>query len=233
MAQNQRRMIYSKIWTSQQVGHLTPQARLLYIGMITLADDDGRLVGDPSYLRGQVFPYDSSMTIDDVILLRNEILTAGLIDSYKIDNFDYIQHPNWSEYQVIRGDLYKPSKLPDRNGRVTKPLRTRNKNVIQDKLSKDKLSKDNNIYRTNFEIFYNSYPRKIGKENAYKVWVRLAPLEELSKKIISSVAEHLKTEQWQEDVRFIPHPATYLNQKRWEDEIKIKDNSVIKIKHYG
>lgn len=133
-------MIYSKIWTSQQVGHLSYRARLLYLGMITLADDDGRLIGDPAYLRGQVFPYDE-ISAEDMKSAKKEVEDSGLVHFYFIDNFEYAQHPKWEEYQAIRRDLYKKSTLPSRNGTVTKPLRRRNENVIQVKLSKDKISK--------------------------------------------------------------------------------------------
>lgn len=140
-------MVYSKIWTSQQFGHLSPKARLLFIGTITLADDDGRLVGEPSYLRGQIFPYDE-IDVQEMKSLKKEVEDSGLILSYEVGNFQYIEHPKWLEYQAIRRDLYKSSTLPPRNGTVTKPLR-------KSTLSKDKISKDkiiNTALQSNADI---------------------------------------------------------------------------------
>lgn len=137
MANTQRRMIHLKIWTSEQFGKLSDKAKLLYVGLITLADDDGKLRGNPAYLRGQIFPYDESLSVTDVLQVRNEIEKSGLITLFSIDNFEYIEHPKWKEYQIIRRDLYKPSQLPTRNETVTKPLR--NRTLSQVKLSKDKL----------------------------------------------------------------------------------------------
>ena len=128
-------MVYLKLWTSEQFGKLSDRAKLLFIGMITLADDDGKLRGNPAYLRGQIFPYEESITVTDVLQVRNEIKKNGLIELYSVDGFEYIQHPKWSEYQKIRKDLYKESSLPSRNKSVTKPLR-------KSTLSKDKISKD-------------------------------------------------------------------------------------------
>ncbi len=136
MAQNQRRMVYSKIWVSEQFGRLSDKGKLLFIGTITLADDDGRLIGNPSYLRGQVFPYDENITVSEVSQFRNEIEKSGLLSIYSINNCEYIQHPKWTEYQIIRKDLYKESALPSRNVTVTSPLQKR-------ATSKDKISKDN------------------------------------------------------------------------------------------
>lgn len=138
MANNQRRMIYTKIWTSEQFGKLSDRAKLLFIGSITLADDDGRLRGNPAYLRGQVFPYDENMAVSEVLRLRNEVEKSGLISVYSIDGCEYIQHPKWTDYQIIRKDLYKGSTLPIRNEAVTKPLRKRATSQV--KLSQVKLS---------------------------------------------------------------------------------------------
>ena len=135
MANTQRRMIYSKIWTSEQVGKLSDKAKLLFIGTITLADDDGRLRGNPAYLRGQIFPYEENLTVTEVLQFRNEIEKNGLIQVYSNEDCEYIQHPKWLEYQIIRKDLYKESSLPSRNETVTSLLRKRT-------LSKDKISKD-------------------------------------------------------------------------------------------
>jgi uncharacterized protein YdaU (DUF1376 family) len=64
-----------------------------------------------------------------------------------------------------------------------------------------------------FEKFWQAYPRKVGKKPAYLAWKRSgAPLEQL----LSAVKAWQATEQWQE-VQFIPHAATFLNQRRWED----------------
>lgn len=137
MAQTQRRMLYSKIWSSVQFGSLSDKAKLLFIGTITLADDDGILIGSPSYLRGQIFPYDEIISVTEVLRIRDEVEKNGLFSTYSVSGVDYIEHPKWEEYQKIRSDLYKKSSLPKRNGTVTKPL-------LKSSLSKDKISKDNN-----------------------------------------------------------------------------------------
>lgn len=71
-----------------------------------------------------------------------------------------------------------------------------------------------------FDSFYKKYPRKIGKDSAIKTWNKLKPNEELVNQIIEAVEAYKNTELWSKDKgRYIPHPATFLNQKRWEDDI--------------
>jgi hypothetical protein len=70
-----------------------------------------------------------------------------------------------------------------------------------------------------FERFWNAYPRKTGKGAARKVWSRLKPGTELVDRMLVSVAAQKRSAQWLEgNGKFIPHPATWLNQERWEDE---------------
>ena len=73
-----------------------------------------------------------------------------------------------------------------------------------------------------FESFWKLYPRKVAKRAAQKSWQRLNPLEQ--KQALDAIANHVKywklkmTEQ-----DFIPHPSTWLNQGRFEDELVIEE----------
>ena len=108
---SQRRMIHSKIWASEQIGAISDPARVLYLGTITIADDEGRLKASPAYLKGQVFPYDEK-SIEHISELRAELVTQKLIGLYEHDGAEYIYHPRWIDYQWIRKERFKKSKLP-------------------------------------------------------------------------------------------------------------------------
>lgn len=72
-----------------------------------------------------------------------------------------------------------------------------------------------------FELFWASYPRKVGKGAAEKSWLRIHPTQELIQAIILAIETQQQSEQWtKNNGEFIPHPATWLNQRRWEDEIR-------------
>lgn len=85
------------------------------------------------------------------------------------------------------------------------------------------------VYSETFESFWKKYPRKIGKGAAWRAWKSSPP--GLYEKIISSVVEHHSRDPaWKRDGgQYIPHPATYLNQKRWEDEIPNLEKTITKI----
>lgn len=66
-----------------------------------------------------------------------------------------------------------------------------------------------------FWLFWQIYPRKIDKDRARRAWAKLKPDRTLAKAILESLRRWKLCDQWQEE-RFIPHPATWLNGKRWE-----------------
>mgnify|MGYP001619531286 CR=1 FL=1 len=73
-----------------------------------------------------------------------------------------------------------------------------------------------------FEIFWTYYPRKVSKQKALESWIRVSPSDELCQKIMKSLEDATKTPQWKkDDGQFIPYPATWLNQDRWNDEMSI------------
>ena len=67
-----------------------------------------------------------------------------------------------------------------------------------------------------FNIFWSAYPRKTAKGTAEKSWKKIKPDEQLLEEILAAVAKQKST--WN-DPKFIPHPATWLNGKRWLDGV--------------
>ncbi|MBT2322544.1 DUF1376 domain-containing protein [Variovorax paradoxus] len=70
-----------------------------------------------------------------------------------------------------------------------------------------------------FDVFYAAYPRKKGRGAAVKTWNRLAPDAVLQAKILGALAAQRPHLDRRENGRFIPHPSTWLNEGRWDDEI--------------
>jgi len=70
-----------------------------------------------------------------------------------------------------------------------------------------------------FNEFWAAYPKKVGKKAAWTAWSKVRPDTELFDKIMAAIGRARETEQWQrENGRFIPNPATWINQGRWDDE---------------
>lgn len=70
-----------------------------------------------------------------------------------------------------------------------------------------------------FDRFWEAYPRHQGKEAARKALEKLKPDAALLEIMLSALERQRASDQWRRDGgQFIPHPATWLNGRRWEDE---------------
>ena len=71
-----------------------------------------------------------------------------------------------------------------------------------------------------FEEFWSKYPRKVAKRAAQKAWAKLSTSEQ--KFAVEALEAHNRYYRVKgTSQNFIPHPATWLNQGRWEDELEI------------
>jgi len=104
-----KRMIDPDIWRNEQFAGVSLLARLLYIGLISNADDEGRFKASPQYIKLAVFPSDV-LTPDQVLAARKELEQTGLIKIYTNASREYGYHPNWRKYQWPSHP--SPSKLP-------------------------------------------------------------------------------------------------------------------------
>lgn len=71
-----------------------------------------------------------------------------------------------------------------------------------------------------FETFWKAYPRRTAKGAARKSWERAAKSTPgLLEKCLEALAWQKEQAQWTRDGgAYVPHPSTYLNQERWDDE---------------
>jgi hypothetical protein len=69
-----------------------------------------------------------------------------------------------------------------------------------------------------FARFWEAYPRKTAKSNAIQAFHKLKPDEALVNTMLAAIEKQKASAQWS-DPQFIPHPATWLNGRRWEDEV--------------
>jgi hypothetical protein len=70
-----------------------------------------------------------------------------------------------------------------------------------------------------FAAFWDRYPRKTAKPTAIKAWRATIQDRPPVAELLVALDRHIVSGQWREN-RFVPHPATWLNQHRWADEIK-------------
>lgn len=104
------RSLKPEIWMSAQVMNLSKPARLLFIGLITQADDEGRGSADARRIKAAIFGGDDD-TAESVRRWLDEIVEQGLITIYHAEKHgDLYALRSWRHHQKI--DKPKPSGYP-------------------------------------------------------------------------------------------------------------------------
>lgn len=103
------RSIKPEFWESESVGRLSRDARLLFIGLWSSADDEGRFRAHPRLLASGLFAYDED-AVRAVPKWLGELEREGCVQLYQAgeDRFGCI--PKWDKHQKI--DRPSPSRLP-------------------------------------------------------------------------------------------------------------------------
>lgn len=115
----------------------------------------------------------------------------------------------------------KPNAYASRNDFIEEFNNEQEDEIKEEKQVKEK-SKTENKQQEYFSIFWASYPKKVGKGAAEKSWKKIKPTKDLLEKMLNAIETAKQSMQWNKDNgQYIPNPATWLNQKRWEDEIII------------
>lgn len=106
-----RRMIDPDFWTDSKLAKASRDERLLFIGLFSNADDEGRIMASPAYLKSIIFPYDDDITTKQVQEMRDHIVQINPnVILYENAGEEYIQLKRWSRHQKPR--YPKPSKFP-------------------------------------------------------------------------------------------------------------------------
>lgn len=165
-------------------------------------------------------------------LMANNILTQNMPDEYELMTAHEMTDSECDSAARVRR-LRERKALANSgqallcNGDVTASnvdIDIENKDISID--TPRSISRQNNgprksaqpVFIDGFDDFWSVYPRKAAKSTAKKAWSKLKPDDDLQQSIIADVKWRVNGEWSGKDVQYIPHPTTYLNQRRWEDE---------------
>lgn len=94
------RTIKPKFWDDVKIGRLSRDARLLYIGLWTFADDLGVVIADPIWLKSKIFPYDK-LQIQQIEAWIQMLEKTGFICHVTVESESFIYLPTFSRHQKI------------------------------------------------------------------------------------------------------------------------------------
>ena len=217
----------------------------MFIGIWNHSDDEGIIKNSPKQLKVQIYPADEEITLNVIIeyvemMVNLKLLTKGT----NIDDSPLLKITKWSDHQRINRPtpsryIFTPliiteDSLNDHGGlnegsvsnhgglsEDSRPIEV-NKEVKLKEVNRKERSKKNPEKQIKqdftFDSVYDIYPIKKSKQASMKAFSRIP--KKTIQDFIQGLKAHIK--HWEEegvDRQFIPHLSTFINQRRWEDEI--------------
>lgn len=199
-------------------------ARLTFIGLLNFCDDNGIHTVSSKRLKMEVYPSDPFSDIQ-VNEWMSELISHGLVKCYSVGEHQYWWVTGWHKHQRIDKPTYR-HPLPD--GSFNRMFSESDRLLLDEyspspRVRSRKESKGEETNRNEseekFDMFWLAYPNKIAKPAAIKAWGKEKINGEFPQ-LMDALEKHKLTEKWQKDGgKYIPNPATWINQRRWEDEI--------------
>lgn len=205
--------------------------RLAFIGLWTLADYKGCVECNFKKIKAQILPYDEC----DIEQLMNNLEQFRFIRYYFVQGIRYIKIENFERHQnPHKNERDSGSDIPDisekdneiidlqKDGTKTDLIgsaRADSLLLIPDSLNPIPCEKKSQVIsksESDFNEFWLAYPRKVGKDAALKAWRKCKPK---INDVLNTLRWQIESDDWQkQDGQFVPNPATYINQGRWQDQ---------------
>ena len=238
-----KRFIDTNLFNDEWVCGLSKDAKLFFIYYITTCDHAGVL-----RLNTKLCEFQTGLkSLTTVIKELGDSLVRVKEGLYFMPRFIRYQYPNFPQSTVMQQvgaisiltrlglwdvDMGCFKTVTKESQTVTKESQTLakesidsyvnvNDNVIEEE--SENFKKENDPHPQGklrgFDKFWKLYPKRQAKGNAEKAWIKISINNDLFHTIMRAVGAQIKSDDWLKDEgRFIPHPATWLNSKGWENE---------------
>jgi len=234
----QKRMLDKKISLSEQVADLSIPAALLFTWSIPHTDDIGLLPRSHRTLKAAIVPMweYGSKDFDGFVA---EIVKQKLWQPFEYSGEQFYILTKFQGHQTLKKDRQpqtrlgiKVSKDPKETWNTVNSILANCGIQLEDSTSQEdaeekgsevkrsKVKKKPSGADTRFDEFWAIYPNKKAKKKAQESWAKIEMTDELFADLMKGLQIQVESKQWKKDGgAYVPHPATWLNQERWSDEV--------------
>lgn len=209
------RIIREGILTSARIAKLGWPEEVFYRRLLSVVDDFGRYYADVGLLRAACYPRQLSKVSDsDVGKWLQSIADAALVRVYQAEGEQYLEALDFG--QQVRA---KKSKFPDMPSTCVADAQQMPASAHLDVSVSVSVEKTPSPSAPRFAVFWKAYPKKVAKDAARKAFEKRDPDDALLSTMLDALHAQSRSEGWRKDGgQFIPHPSTWLNEGRWQDE---------------
>jgi hypothetical protein len=215
MSMSRRRYLSSEISTDDKVNSLSDRAALLYTWSLPHFADNCRLTPkNAAECRWTIFP-GRKCTDEQVEDAMNELFSTGLWGRDENARI-FIPSESFYKYQTY----INAEKRRETPQIAASPSPSPSPTLKEDPYSPQR-GRMRVVMDSGFEKFWDAYPRKVGKGRAYRMWrSEVKNAIDTQAAIFTALEWQVKQDQWSKDGgQYIPHPATWLHDHRWQDAI--------------
>jgi len=233
------RNIKPAFFTNEDLVDLPFQDRLLFIGLWTIADREGRLEDRPKRIKMEIFPADDV----DVEASLERLQASGMIARYQVGDGRYIEVVNFTKHQRPH-TKESPSDIPARAEQSPREVPEPTKDGASTDLGSGEhalipdtgylnadtgypqpepvreiaAAKPPDVVLDRFEQFWIGYPKRMGRDEALHAWRRIDWQKVTFEQIVEALGQHCRSLQWQKDGgQYIPRAAKWINERRWNE----------------
>ncbi len=234
------RVIKESICYSDDIDQLTAFEETVFYRLIVNADDYGRIDARPVFLKSKLFVTKQGITEKNVSDAVSRLASIGLVRFYEVDRKPFLLFPKWSLHQRVRDSKEKYPAPPDDFDELA-DIRGDSPQVAADSGLNPIQSESNPNPNPNpthapargkpaaeigepegFKAFWDKYPRHVSKQAAVKAFTRIKSSELPA--VMAGLDRAIQSADWQRNIRdgtlnFIPHASTWINGRRWEDDV--------------
>jgi hypothetical protein len=221
-------------WTdSQRFDGIPAEAERLFTRLILKADDYGRFHADPRLVASLCFPYGGE-TAKTIARCLEELRNRGLVALYEVADRPFLAIPRYGQrLKQSRAKFPQPAgkdgnwvpdstdfrEVPGSSGKFLLDLEVDLEGETEEiPPIPPKGGERVDGALGDFEAFWKAYPRKMAKKAAFKAWRNAKDKPPLTD-VLAAIELQMKSPDWMKDGgRFIPYPASWLNQGCWEDK---------------
>jgi len=218
------RLIREGILTSEPVNSLSWPEEVFYRRLLSVVDDFGRYYASPKLLRAACYPLHIDKVSDsDIGKWLAACATAALVRVYPAqDGKSYIEVLRFNQQVRAKASKYPQPPALDSTcaADATQTQADAHLGVsVSGVVSEgDKPAAPSGALLFEKQ-FWPAYPKKKAKDDALKAFLKRKPDQSLVDLMLTALAWQSQTEDWvKEGGKFIPYPATWLNDGRWTDE---------------
>lgn len=233
------RSIKPEFWRSDDIDALSWDDRLVFIGLWSYVDDNGVGKDKLASIAADLFAGDLSVepteTLRRLSLALDALCKRDMIRRYEVDGKPYLYISQWDKHQLVKNPNKPRYPLPTCDYSV--PPETLRRTSVEppetlptgteeqgNRGTEEEVKKPSRVAPLadldedpDFVAFWSAYPRRTDKGHARQAWKRALRKKVEPATLIGAAKSFAITQQGKQP-EFIPHPSTWLNGERWNDE---------------